>query len=251
MLLLYIILFSLIDGLAGVLGAALVVFKLGKNKKTINHLVTFAAGVMFAAAFLDMLPEAIEHYDDAHYVLQLGLVGIIIFYLLEKFFVWSHCHGEECDTHRVAAPLIMIGDTVHNFIDGAAVAAAFLVSVPLGIATAVAVFFHEIPQEMGDIGALLYFGFSKKKAMIYNVASEVIGVLGAVLIYILGTRFDFNASAVLAVAAGGFIYIAGADLLPESHRGLNRHNLITHTLIFMAGILIFWTLGEFFIHSHG
>lgn len=250
MLLLYIVVFSLLDGLAGVLGAALVIFKLSKNKSTIKHLVTFAAGVMFAAAFFDLLPEAIEAQGDVHQVLQLALVGIIIVYLLEKFLLWSHCHGDKCDTHQVAAPLLMAGDTLHNFLDGAAVAAAFLVSVPLGIATAIAVFFHELPQEMGDIGALLYLGFTRKKAIIFNIISEAVGVLGAVLVYFLGTRFGFNPAILLAIAAGGFIYIAGADLLPEAHRGLDKHHLVTHTFIFVAGIALFWAAGMLLHPSH-
>jgi len=243
MLLLYIIGFSLLDGLAGVLGAALVVFKLSKGTSTIKHLVTFAAGVMFAAAFFEMLPEAIASQGDPHFILKMALLGVLIFYLLEKFLLWPHCHGEECDTHRAAAPLIMVGDTVHNFIDGCAVAAAFLVSVPIGIGTSLAVFFHEIPQEMGDLGALLHFGYSKKKAIIYNIISGGVCVLGAVMIYFVGTRYNFDPSAILAIAAGGFIYIAGVDLLPEAHKELkSKHNLITHTLIFVAGMSIFMVL---------
>lgn len=240
MILLYIIGFSLLDGLAGVLSAFFVIFKLSKNKNIIQHLVTFAAGIMFAAALLDLIPEAITESGNIRQIMVFVMAGIIIFYILEKFLLWSHCHNEVCKTHQVTARLLMIGDTIHNCLDGAAVAAAFLVSIPLGIVTAVAIFFHEVPQEMGDIGILLYLGYTRKKALIFNAISGIIGILSAAAIYFIGTRFNFNPAGLLAITAGGFIYIAGVDLLPEAHRGLNRHNLVTHTIIFIGGIAIFW-----------
>ncbi|MBI4135691.1 ZIP family metal transporter [Candidatus Uhrbacteria bacterium] len=246
MLLLYILIFSALDGLAGILGAAFVIFRWSERKVFIKHLVSLAAGVMFAVAFFDLIPESIEAFGNVETALSLVLVGIIITYLLEKFLLWSHCHGDVCEAHRVAAPMVMVGDTFHNFLDGITVAAAFLVNIPLGILTALAVFVHEVPQEMGDVGTLLHLGFTRKKAIMFNVISEVIGVLGAVMVYFLGTRLDFNATILLALSAGGFIYIAGSDLLPAVHQHLEKKYLVSHALTFIFGIILFWILGQFF-----
>lgn len=246
MILLYIIAFSLLDGLAGILGAALVIFKFSQARTFIKHLVSFAAGAMFGVAFFDLIPEAIAASGNVEKVLTMVLIGLVIFYLLEKFLLWSHCHGNVCDVHRVAAPMVMFGDTLHNALDGAVVAAAFLVNVPLGILTALAVFVHELPQEMGDIGTLLHFGFSRKRALVFNIISECIGVAGALLVYFLSTSLNANTAMLLALAAGGFIYIAGSDLLPEVHRDLERKHLISHTLTFVLAIVLFFILGTIF-----
>lgn len=246
MLLFYIVVFSILDGLAGILGAAFVIFRLSERRVFIKHLVSLAAGVMFAVAFFDLIPESIEAFEDIENALTLVLVGIVLMYILEKFLLWSHCHGEVCEVHRVAAPMVMIGDTLHNFLDGVAVAAAFLINVPLGMLTALAVFVHEVPQEMGDVGTLLHLGLTKKKAVLFNVISEVIGVIGAVIVYFIGTRFDFNVTILLALSAGGFVYIAGSDLLPAVHHELERKYLISHSLVFLGGIILFWFLGQFF-----
>lgn len=243
----YIIGFSVLGGIAGFLGAVMVVFKFIKNRDQILHLVSFAAGAMLAASFFDLIPEAIELSDDVSKSLSFVLFGIIVFYFLEKLLIWQHCHrhshGAICEVHT-GSRMIIVGDTLHNFLDGVAIAAAFLASIPLGIVTSIAVFVHEIPQEIGDMGVLLHGGFSRRKSLIINLISAVFCVVGAVLAYFLMQVFDVWEIYLVALAAGGFIYIATSDLLPEIHRELRKKHIFTHVAAFLLGIVILWLVGE-------
>lgn len=247
MLLGYIVIFSIIGGIAGLFGAALVVFKLLKTREQSLHLVSFAAGALLAAAFFDLIPESIAIAGNASFSLSFVLAGIILFYCLEKFLIWEHCHrhshGVICEVHT-SGRMIIIGDSLHNFLDGAAIAAAFLVSIPLGIVTSIAVFLHEIPQEIGDFGVLVHGGFSHRAAIFWNLISAFFCLLGSFLTYFLVQPLEMAESFLVAIVAGGFIYIATSDLLPEIHRHLRKRYILSHTLLFLFGILVMWLVGE-------
>lgn len=243
----YIILWSVIGGIAGFLGAILIVFKVVKKREHMLYLVGFAAGSMLAAVFFDLLPEAMELAGNAATPLAYVLYGIVIFYCLEKLFLWQHCHrhahGEVCEVH-VGSRMVIVGDSMHNFLDGVAIAAAFLVNVPLGVVTALAVFVHEIPQEVGDVGVLLHDGFSRKQALVWNLVSAALCVVGAIVAYFLMSAFRAIEVYLVAIAAGGFIYVATSDLLPEIHREMKKKDIFAHTFVFLLGIVVIWLVGS-------
>lgn len=190
-----------------------------KLDEILLFLVSFAAGGLLGDAFIHLLPETIgETGFDLGSSLAI-LTGILIFFILEKFIAWRHCHVPTSNEHP--HPLVfmnLIGDGVHNFIDGAIIAGSFLVSLPLGITTSVAVIFHEIPQEIGDFGVLVHGGFSQKKALIFNLVSSLLAILGAILVLIFGSKIASFTSFLIPFTAGGFIYIACSDLIPELHK---------------------------------
>lgn len=247
MLLAYIIIFSIIGGIAGFLGAVLIVFKFVTRREQVLYLVSFAAGAMLSAAFFDLIPEAILISSNISSALSYVLFGIIIFYCLEKFLIWHHCHrhahGAVCETH-IGSRMVIAGDTLHNFLDGVAIAAAFSANVPLGVITSFAVFAHEIPQEVGDIGVLLHDGFSRRKALFWNLISALVCVGGAIAAYFLLGLAEMLEVYFIALAAGGFIYIATSDLLPEIHREMKIKHIFSHTIIFLSGIIIIWLIGR-------
>lgn len=200
------------------------VFTLSLKQETLGKillfLVSFAVGGLFGDAFIHLLPESFEKLGAKLSTSLYAIAGILIFFILEKFIRWRHCHsptsGEH--THPVVA-LNLIGDGVHNFIDGMVIAASFLVSIPMGIATSLAVIFHEIPQEIGDFGVLVHGGLSVKKALFFNFLSALTSILGAVICLLLGPHVKGYTLALLPITAGGFLYIAGSDLIPELHQG--------------------------------
>lgn len=192
-------------------------------KNIVLYLVAFSAGALFGDAFFHLLPELFETMPNKITLSLSILSGILLFFILEKFVRWRHCHiypvrneaskGIE-HTHPLAF-LNLIGDGFHNLLDGAIISASYLASVPLGITTTLAVLFHEIPQEIGDAGVLLYSGFSIKKAIFFNIISALVAVFGAVITLIIGEGMSGIYLPITAMAAGGFIYIAGSDLIPE------------------------------------
>ena len=182
-------------------------------------LVSFAVGALFGDAFLHILPEAFEHAHPGVAPSLLVLLGIFIFFVLEKFIYWRHCHAGVCDFHeKPVVWLNLVGDGVHNFIDGVLLAASYGVSFSIGIATTLAVVFHEIPQEIGDFGILIHGGFSRRRALGYNFLCSLSAFAGAVALLLMGPSVQGLSHLVTPVAAGGFIYIAGSDLIPELHR---------------------------------
>jgi len=189
-------------------------------KKTIIYLVSFSAGALFGAAFLDLLPEAVSTAGGFTKTVSFGLLaGILVFFIVEKFIHWRHCHLEATKKHiHPVGFLNLFGDGVHNFIDGLVIAATFLVSIPLGIVTTIAVLLHEIPQEMGDFGVLLHAGFTKSRALFFNFLSALTAVAGAIVGLLIGARMGNVTLFLIPFAAGGFIYIAGSDLIPEMHK---------------------------------
>ncbi len=219
-------------GIVSMLLAALLLFYDDKLKKLSIALVAFAAGAMLGAVFFDILPEiSVEGAIPFAYV----LAGISVFYVLEQVLSWHHHRYGTSDTHPYVY-LIMAGDTVHNFVDGAAIAVSFLISVPLGVVTTLAVFFHEIPQEIGDFSVLISAGFSRTKALLWNGASAVIALLGAAMTWFLSSQITQLSVPLLAFAAGNFIYIAAADLMPITHREKFELKAIGEIAALFAGI---------------
>lgn len=185
-------------------------------RKAILYLVSFAVGALFGDALIHLLPEAFENIESSLTVSLLVLSGIVIFFVLEKFVCWRHCHiiGSERHYHPVVV-MNLVGDFIHNFLDGIIIGASYVVSIPLGIATTIAVVLHEIPQEIGDFGVLIHGGLSVRKALLYNFLSALAALLGLLLVFALGSLASSFSIYLLPVAAGGFLYIAGSDLIPE------------------------------------
>ena len=236
MLLLWIIIFSLLGSIAAVAGASLLLIFPDKVRKTlVPCLISYATGTLLGAAFLGMIPHALEH-AQAPPILATVLAGIILFFMLEKLILWRHCHNTECDMHGTAGPLILFGDAFHNFVDGVVIAAAFLTSIPLGVATALAVIAHEVPQEIGDFGILLDSGYSKQKALLYNTLSSITTLPGAVIAYFYLENTRGYVPYILALSAASFIYIATADLIPTLHRKSGLMVSIRQLVLLLAGI---------------
>lgn len=199
------------------------IFTLSLNPQRLNqlllYLVSFAVGGLLGNVFFHLIPEAFEKVGATSLVSFFILMGMIIFFTLEKFLRWQHCHIPTSAEHRhPVVTLNLIGDAVHNTFDGMIIAASFLTDPSVGFATTLAVIFHEIPQEIGDFGILVHSGLSMHKALWYNLLSALSAFAGAALIFVLGAQLKDSFIYVLPLTAGGFLYIAGSDLIPELHR---------------------------------
>ena len=227
---------SLLGSLGGLLVAStLLLFKAERRTRLIPWLVSYAVGTLLGVALLDLLPEALESLPPSR-VFGTLLGGIIVFFVFEKLVLWRHCHADHCSVHEAAAPLILVGDAVHNFIDGAVIAAATAVSIPLGITTALAVAAHEIPQEVGDFAILLGAGYSRVRALWLNVLSGVSAVAGVLIAGLAIGRLPMLLPYFLPVAAASFLYVAMSDLIPSLHRGPFERGGIRQILVVGAGI---------------
>jgi len=198
-------------------------------------LIGFSAGSLIGGAFLHLVPEALEKLS-VEVVFYCLILGIILFFALERYFYWRHCHNGVCDVHAFTY-LNLIGDGLHNFIDGMVIAVSFTVSLKLGAVTTLAVIFHEIPQELGDFGVLVYGGFSKKKALFYNFISALTAMLGALSGYFIADAAAGFSAFILPLTAGGFIYIATSDLIPQLHRERDHRRSQLAFFAFLAGIV--------------
>jgi len=232
-----ILLSTLVVSLISLVGIFFIAVREQVFKKILLLLVSFASGTMLGAAFLHLIPESLSAQSETAFVAI--LVGILAFFLLEKF-LWRHCHERECPIHTFAY-LNLLGDAVHNFIDGVVIAASFIASVPLGTATTLAVIAHEIPQEIGDFGIIVYGGFSKAKALFYNFLTATIAIFAATLMYFFAP-FLPSLEYLLAFAAGGFIYIATTDLIPELHKETKPSKSAAQFLLLLLGITLMWVL---------
>jgi len=241
----YIILSTIIVGLIGGLGAYGVISYFAKNHERIILLVSLAAGSMIAVSFFDLLPESLNRQGDLMEIMEFLVLGFIIFLLIEKTVLFYHCHEENCEVHGTTK-LVILGDAVHNFLDGVAIAASFLISPKLGAFTTLAIILHEIPHEIGNLGVLMHNGYSKLKAMVYNLILALTGVLGGILAYFALNLFTNLIPYLLALTAGGFIYIAATDLLLEIHKeSKTKFKISLHSLFFILGIVIMWLFGKF------
>lgn len=267
-LLLLIILFTAIGGILSVLAAA--VFLLlpdHRRNAVLPHGISFAIGALLAVAFWGLIPEAFATANPAQIQTLSGtiLAGILGFFILEKLLIWRHCHYGACEAHgddghedshehghvhshshhgiaKSTGALIIVGDGIHNFVDGVLIAAAFLTDAQLGIVTSLAVAAHEIPQEVGDFAILLQSGYSKGKALFYNVLASLSTVLGGILAYFSLEDLHQSLPYFLALAASSFIYIAVADLIPSLHKKTDMKNSLQQIALIAAGVLLICSL---------
>jgi zinc and cadmium transporter len=218
----------------GLAGMALLLRE-GALKRLTAPAVNYATGTLLGATLLGMIPNALRSLSGG-LVLAAVLAGIVLFFLLEKLTIWRPCHRGECEIHSSGGNLILLGDAIHNSVDGIAIAAAFSSSVPLGIAASVAVFAHEVPQEVGDFAILLERGYSRRRAFMYNVISSTCAILGAVLTYFFLVPLGNAVPYLMSLSAASFLYIAVADLVPH-HRGATDLRAFAYqTGLLLAGI---------------
>lgn len=236
LIMLSVILVSLIS----FVGIFAIAIKAKKLNKILLYLISFSAGALLGDTFIHLLPETVEKAGFGLEISGYVLFGIVTFFVLEKVIQWQHCHGhfvEEKHVHPFAY-MNIVGDGIHNFIDGLVIAVSYIISVPVGLATTTAVALHEIPQEIGDFGVLLHGGFSKRRALLVNFLSALTAVLGAITAVYLNGVIENIELFLVPVAAGGFIYIAGSDLIPELHKETSIKKSIVQLFAFIIGILI-------------
>lgn len=229
--------FGLLGSVGAMTGAALLlVFPDAMRNRLLPYLLSYATGTLLGAAFLGMLPTSLEN-APALAISATVLAGLVAFFILEKLVIWRHCHDGECEAHgHLGGSLILLGDAFHNFVDGVVIAAAFLTSVPLGIATALAVIAHEIPQELGDFAILLHSGLSKARAFTYNLISSLTTLPGVIIGWFWLAEMRQAIPFVLAISAASFIYIAVADLVPSLHRHTGMKSSLAQVILILAGI---------------
>ena len=232
---------SLTVSLIALVGALFLYWERLTSQKVTLTLLSFAAGTMLAVSFLDLLPEALESAAEGANIFIPVLLGIVVFFFLERFVLWFHHHDETHDMHP-SAVLILLGDGLHNFIDGIAIAAAFLTNPGIGFATTLAIAAHEIPQEIADFSVLIHGGMEKTKALFFNFISGLTALVGAVLAFYFLENLTGVLPLSLAFTAGMFIYIACSDLIPEMHQHANKQKSWTQFLPFLLGIATLWVL---------
>ena len=240
------------------LGGALSAFVAGaflllpeaRRQRLLPHLVSFATGALLGAALLALLPHAVESAGagNTHKIGMALIAGILVFFVLEKLVLWRHCHDDPCEAHapqphhrdRASATLILWGDGLHNALDGVLIAAAFMTDAHLGIVTAVAVFAHEIPQEVGDLAILVNGGMGRVRALWMNVAVSLTSVVGAVLAYLALGSALFVLPYALAMAAASFLYVAVADLIPGLHRRVDARTSVQQVVLILLGMVVIY-----------
>lgn len=239
----YTIISVLIVSLVSLLGVFTLSLNRNKLYKSLIYFVSFSAGTLMGDAFIHLIPEAFESSLEPSAISFSILLGILIFFLIEKVIRWRHCHEEPCEEHpHPFSYVILAGDSIHNFLDGVIIAASFIADIRLGIATTIAVIFHEIPQEVGDFASLVYAGFSKAKALFFNFLTALTAVFGAIVVLLVDASADSITNFLVPFAAGGFIYIAGTDLIPEIHKHRAFRTSLFQTVAFIFGMILMATL---------
>ncbi len=233
----------LIVSLVSLIGVATLSFRAEKLRKILLYLVSFAAGALLGDVFIHLLPEVVEGSGFSSSISASILLGVGFSFVIEKFVHWRHCHIPHSKEHpHPFAVMNLVGDGVHNFIDGLIIGASYLVSVPVGMATTIAVFLHEIPQEIGDFGVLLHGGFSRARALALNFMLALTSVFGVVIVFLLGSRIEGLTTLLIPFAAGTFLYIAGSDLIPELHKEARARQAFWQFIWLTLGALIMFSL---------
>lgn len=261
----WIIAASLLGGILSLLFAAILAFNM--RVSWLSILVSYAIGALLGAAFLNTLPEAFELSENPMQVTVTVLIGILIFFILEKLVLWRHCHIEDCEAHDPlhgsAAPatdqpehdhgrsgmMVIVGDTFHNFVDGILIAAAFMVDVQLGIVTSIAIIAHEIPQEAGDFIILLNSGYTRRMAFLMNLLSSFATLVGGVLAYFMLHKMNFLVQPLLGLASASMIYVAMSDLIPSLHKRPEINATIQQVTLILLGVSTIWLMGNIFTHD--
>jgi zinc and cadmium transporter len=242
----YALLSTVLVSLLSLVGVITVSMSKDLLMKSLYILISLSAGALLGDVFFHLLPELTEGsqgFTPRHgaYV----LMGILLFFALEKFIIWHHCHGVETPADHESGDhahnhslgmMNLVGDALHNLIDGMIIGASYLISIPVGIATTVAVILHEIPQEIGDFGVLIHSGYTVKKALLMNLLISGFALLGALISYYIGADSEIYLEAIIPIVAGGFLYIAGSDLIPELKKKTSLKQSISHLLILIFGM---------------
>lgn len=254
----YILIFTFIGSLGSLIGGVILLSR-EKFAMKISHLLSsFAAGTLLATGIMHLLPEALHEAEKTGTDVFVWVIfGILLFFFIEQFLHWFHHHTyhhsklDQSDLSKnKKIPLIIIGDTLHNFIDGTVIAGSFLVNIPLGITTALSVATHEIPQEIGDFGLMVHSGLKKSRILWINIGSAVAAFLGAIITYVIGDAIEGFHPIMLSLTSGFFIYLALADIVPEIHKEDNKRTMIYHSLLMILGIITVYLSGIFLqIHS--
>ena len=245
-ILIYILLFTFLGSIASLVGGVILLYKEKYAIKIAHFLTSFAAGVLLGTAFFDLLPEAAQEAEKSGGDIFLwALVGFSTLFLIERSIHWFHHHASDHINPRQGKsviPLLIIGDTAHNFIDGILIALTFMVSIPLGVITSMAVVAHEIPQEIGDFAIMLHRGLGKKKVIVINILSALVAMVGAIITFVVGENIGTFLPIFLALAAGFFIYIAASDLIPEIHHEDKKNVSIIQTILLFLGMFVIYLL---------
>ncbi len=262
----WIILASLLGGVLSLLVAA--ILTLNTRASWLSMLVSYAIGALLGAAFLNTLPGAFKLSENPTQVTSVVLMGVLLFFILEKLVLWRHCHLEDCEVHAPShgidtttanrddhdhgrsGMMIIIGDTFHNFVDGILIAAAFMVDIQLGIVTSIAIIAHEIPQEAGDFIILLNSGYKRSTAFLVNLLSSLATLVGGVLAYFLLHQMDFLILPLLSLASASMIYVAMSDLIPGLHKRPEIGMTIQQVGLILLGIGTIWLVSDIFLHAH-
>ncbi len=223
------------------------------NSNTITNILSLSVGTMLGAVFLEILPHALEQNTNAHNIMLVVLIGLLIFFTLEKLLIWRHCHGEHCETHSEElhnknqgnSNLILIGDLSHNFIDGILIASAFIFDIKLGFVTALAIFAHQIPHEMGNISIFLSKGLKRNKAILLNIIASLSMVFGAIVTFLLIDSAGNMLPILLAFTASNLIYVAVSDLIPGLHKRTDIKDSLMQITMIIFGVAIIYFFHTF------
>jgi zinc and cadmium transporter len=236
MALVWIVGFSLMGSVGAIaLAGSFLLFPEKTRRILIPCLISYATGTLLGAAFLGLIPHALDRIP-ASPALSTVLIGVVLFFVLEKLVVWRHCHNQQCEVHGTAGPLLLVGDAFHNFVDGVIIATTFVTSIPLGLATSLSVVAHEVPQEVGDLAILLESGYSRQRALAYNTLSGLSTLPGAIIAYLTLQEIQRITPYIMALSAASFVYIAIADLVPSLHRHTGPGSSVRQLTLMLAGI---------------